>query len=42
MVVDFGEHSSDICVAFVEGADGAYACEGRAELFEDGGFGVTF
>jgi hypothetical protein len=42
VVVDFGEHACDVDGGFVEGADGADACQGAAELFEDGGFGVAF
>lgn len=40
VVVDLGKHARDVDIAFVKGADGAYACESGAELLEDGRFGV--
>jgi hypothetical protein len=42
VVVDLAEHPGDVDIAFVERADGTYSCEGAAELFKDGRFGVGF
>lgn len=42
MVIDLGKHARNVDVAFVEGADSAYTCEGGAELFKDRRFGIGF